>query len=429
VRHVSWILALAVLSLLVPAAPGYDAWAWLTWGRELGTFSLETAGGPAWKPLPVAVTTLLAPFGSWAPELWLIVARSGAIAALAMAFVVARRLGGTAAGAVAVAGVALTAGFVRHAAVGDTEPVLIALALGAFERALAGRHRQALLLGGLAALVRPEVWPFLAAYGVARWRAAEERRVVVALTVLIPAAWVLPELLSSGELFRSAERARIPNPGQPATADFPFLATLGAAGGALFLPAALGAVGARGRSALPAIGGAAWIVLVALMSEGGFSGEPRYLLPGAALIAVSGAVGLARLASAPLPRVAFALAIAAVGVARVGDIADLGPRLAYQDALAADLDRAIAAAGGRDAILACGRPAVGRYRGTLLAWRLRVPKRVVLADGERGDITFRSRLTRGARPAPEARGPTIAANAHWRVVGSCAAAPNARAGR
>ena len=62
----------------------------------------------------------------------------------------------------------------------------------------------------------------------------------------MPAAWVVPELLSSGELFRSADRARIPNPGQPATADVPFLATLAAAVGVLFVPGrARGGRGAR----------------------------------------------------------------------------------------------------------------------------------------------------------------------------------------
>jgi hypothetical protein len=135
----------------------------------------------------------------------------------------------------------------------------------------------------------------------------------------------------------------------------PALATLGAAAGVLFLPAAAAAVLARGRAAVLALAGAAWIALVALMSQAGFSGEPRYLLPGAALLAVGGAVAAAR-----LPRGAAAVALAAVvaiaAVPRASDLADLGPRLRYQHDLAADLDDAIAAAGGRDAILACGRP-------------------------------------------------------------------------
>ncbi len=427
-KHAGWIVALAALSLLVPGSPGYDAWAWLIWGRELWSLSLDTVAGPAWKPLPVAVTFVLAPLGDLAPWLWLVVTRGGAIAAVALAALVAWRLAGPRAGVVAAAAVVLTGGFVRHAAVGDTEPLLVALLLGAFERALAGRHRQALALGMLAALVRPETWPFLAAYGLWRWRAAgrgaarrraPERALLAAVAVAVPAAWVVPELLASGELFRSADRARIPNPGQPAAADVPLLATLDGALGVLFLPAAAAAVLARGRAALLAAFGAAWIVLVALMSEAGFSGEPRYVLPGAALLAVGGAAGLARVAAMPRARVAVAALVLVATLPRAADLADLEPRLAHQRALTADLERAIEDAGGREAVLACGRPAVGRYRGTLLAWHLDVPKRVVLADGERGAVTFRSRLTPEAPASPAPSGRPIAVNASWSVTSRC----------
>ena len=423
VRPAGWSVAcglLASLSLLLPAAPGYDAWAWLLWGRELWDLSLDTVDGPAWKPLPVIVTALLAPAGGAAPDLWLLVARAGAIVAVVLAGLVAWRLtpgragrtGAAAAAALAAAGVLLTGGFVRHAAVGDAEPLLVALMLGAFERALAGRHRHALALGALAALVRPEVWPFLAAYALWRRRRGTPLLPLALLGAGILAAWIVPELLASGELFRSADRARIPNPGQPATAAVPALATLGAAAGVLFLPLALAAAGGRGATALLALAGAGWIALVALMSQAGFSGEPRYLLPGAALLAVSGAAAVLR-ARRLLP-LALA-AVAAMGAVRIADVADLGPRLHYQHELAADLERAIAAAGGRDAVLACGRPAVGRYRGTLLAYHLDVSKRAVRADGRPGAITFRSRLTERAAPSPPAAGRPLAARGSWAI--------------
>ena len=443
-RLAGCIVGLAALSLFLPAAPGYDAWAWLLWGREVGTLSLDTVGGPAWKPLPVGIAALLAPAGGLAPDLWLAVARAGALAAVALAACVAWRLAaaappairGAAAGLAAV-GVLLTGGFVRHAAVGDAEPLLVALVLGAFALALDGRHRAALGVGALAALVRPETWPFLALYGLWRWR--EDPVLIGALAVAVPAAWVVPELLASGELLRSADRARIPNPGQPATAAVPALATVAAATGVVFAPATVAALGARGRAALPALAGAAWIGLVALMSQAGFSGEPRYVLPGAALVAVSGGAGLAALlarsgrsaaSAGAWRRLPAALAAAAILAAlpfaatRLAELPELGRRLAHQNALAQDLERAITAAGGRDAILACGPPAVGRYRGTLLAWHLDVPKRTVLADGQRGAVTFRSRLTPDAAPAPAPHGRPVAVNARWDVTARCAA-PNA----
>lgn len=56
-------LVLAGLSLMLPYAPTYDAWAWIVWGREVASLDLETTRGPSWKPLPVVFTTLFAPFG------------------------------------------------------------------------------------------------------------------------------------------------------------------------------------------------------------------------------------------------------------------------------------------------------------------------------------------------------------------------------
>lgn len=409
-------VAVAAASLLMlPGAPGYDAWAWLTWGREVGRLELDTVDGPAWKPLPVAATALLAPLGDAAPLLWVLAVRASAVAAVLLAFACARRLGGSAAGALAAAALVLTGGFVRHAAVGDSEPLLIALALGALRIGLDGHHRAALALAALCGLLRPEVWPFLALYGLWRWREdAGLRPALVAVAVAVPALWFVPEWLGSGELLRSSDRARIPNPGQPATAERPALETLAGAAAVVFVPVAALAVLARGPGALVAVAGAAWIALVALMSEAGFSGEGRYLLPGAALLAVAGGAGAVRTARALANGVGIArplgaallgvAASAALGVAavRAGDVVDLRPRLQHQARLASGLDRAVALAGGRDAVLACGRPAVGRYRGTLLAWHLDVPKRTVRADGAPGGATFRSRLTAGSRPSPGA---------------------------
>ena len=79
------IAGIAALSLLAPFEPLYDPWAWLVWGRELAALDLDTGAGPSWKPLPVLVTTLLSPAGGAAPELWLFVARTGWLAAVALA--------------------------------------------------------------------------------------------------------------------------------------------------------------------------------------------------------------------------------------------------------------------------------------------------------------------------------------------------------
>src|SRR5204862_1172324 len=76
-------VVLAAASLLLPSEPSYDPLAGLIWGRELAHFRLDTAGGPSWKPLPVLVTALLAPFGAVDHELpatlWMLIARTGAL--------------------------------------------------------------------------------------------------------------------------------------------------------------------------------------------------------------------------------------------------------------------------------------------------------------------------------------------------------------
>ena len=61
----------------------------------------------------------------------------------------------------------------RQFAGGLSEPLLTALVLGAIAAELDRRRRLALALGFLAALLRPEAWPFLLAYGY--WAAAGDR--------------------------------------------------------------------------------------------------------------------------------------------------------------------------------------------------------------------------------------------------------------
>src|SRR5947209_9714913 len=85
-------LVLGALSLLIPSTPSYDPWAWLVWGREIAHVNLQTTGGPSWKPLPVLFTTVFAVFGKAQPDLWLVIARAGALMALAMVFKLAWRL-------------------------------------------------------------------------------------------------------------------------------------------------------------------------------------------------------------------------------------------------------------------------------------------------------------------------------------------------
>ena len=439
--------ALAGLSLLVVApAPSYDPWAWLLWGRELAGGELDTREGPAFKPLPVAVCALLAPLGGAAPVVWVAIVRAAALLALWFAFRLGRRLAGVWAGLLAVAGVGLCEGLLAYSAAGAEPALVLALALGGVEAWQTGRVRLALACAAGCGLLRVEAWPFLVAGSAWLWRTRpSERPLLAAGAAVIPAVWFLPELAGSGDLLRSGARARVPNPGQPALAPVPAAASAWEAARLLLWPlwlgvAALGVMAAGRRSAaprpataeargalLPAAAGLAWVVVVAAMAQAGFSGEARYAVPGVALIAVSGAAGLvlaARRSPRPLAAVAVAAALLALPVAsRADDVRRVRASQDYQWRLASELQDVVREAGGRDGVLACGRPYVGRLRGPLMAYRLRVVKAAVEPDDppRAPAVVFRSALTPQGAPLPD-RPPGAHARARtplWEVWAAC----------
>ena len=228
------VAALAAASLLLPFAPLYDVWAWLVWGREITGLDLDTGAGPSWKPLPVVFATAFAPAGDAAPELWLVVARMGWLASIALAWRLASRLvlgGGLrirlagalapdrvsrariAAGAIAALGMVLLhdafTSWMRQFAGGLSEPLLVALVLGAVDRHLSGRRDQAFALAVAAALLRPESWPFLIVYGWWLWtRSPQLRRLVVGGALAVVVLWFGVDLLGSGNPFTGVERAQ-----------------------------------------------------------------------------------------------------------------------------------------------------------------------------------------------------------------------------
>jgi hypothetical protein len=306
-------LPLAAISLALPFFPVYDPWAWLVWGRELAQGSLETAAGPSWKPLPVLIDAPLSLLGGAAPKAWLLVSRAGWICAPLVAGLLAARLSGPETGrwrwvaaAVAAASVALTWDSftppLRQFTGGLSEPLLVALVLGAIWAALDERPGWVLGLGAAAALLRPEVCPFPAGWA---WFAARERprlhAAAIAVAILVPLVWFVPDLVGAGNPFEGGETAR--------AGGIEPLDGLAVLGRALAAPLAAAWIGValllwRERAGLDRTlaillaGATAWIVLVALMAIAGFAGLPRFLAPATAVVAVLGAVGLAQAGAA-----------------------------------------------------------------------------------------------------------------------------------
>jgi hypothetical protein len=459
-RIVLACVALAALSLLLPSQPSYDPWAWIVWGREIATGSLDTAGGPSWKPGTVVFTTAFAPFGKVGdgipPALWLIVARTGGLLALVFAFRLARRLAGNADAATAVAAgllaalaLALTPQWLRYLAHGNEAPLAVALMLWGVERHLDGNRRQALLLAFAACLLRPEVFAFLAPYGAwLAWRDPRERPLLAGLALALPALWLLPDWIGSGNPLNGGSKAASEPSWSLSLRDHPWLAALERLHGVVGLPVELGAAAAaafaaarRERLTLALAGVAVgWTALVCAMTQAGFSGNARYFLPAVVILCVLAGVGAARavaaaprlFAVAPRPVVA-AGAAALLAIAATPYLIDRGDRFAAEvrasrelARLQAQLPTVVRAAGGADRVVAVGAPSINRTFMTRLAWETRL----TLADVERarGDaIIFSSRARMsgvGAVVDPAAEPlHTLARWGSWHVLRAANTAP------
>jgi hypothetical protein len=295
-------LALAAVSLLLPWALAFDPWSWLVWGREVTRLELDTAGGPSWKPLPVVATTILTLAGGAAPALWLVLARAGGLLAIAGAAALAGRLAGAVAAVAAAAAMALSDWWLLNTALGNSEGLLAAAAVWAVVAQLAGRHRIALALLLAAALLRPEAWPFLGGYALWLWRTGREPLGLLAVTLLpVPLLWFGPDVLGAGGALGASSAARgTASPQSAVYADFPALEVLADFAELLTIPALLAAAAGAALGGTIArrlaAAGLAWVALVAVMTQAGYAGNPRYNVAAAAVGCVLAGVGVAALA-------------------------------------------------------------------------------------------------------------------------------------
>ena len=394
-------LVVAAASTSVPAVLGFGPWVWLVWGRELLRGELATDGTVAWKPLPVLVNALLAPFGAAAPALWTVLARTGGLFGLVLVVRLAVRFAGPGRQAGPVAGVVAGAAFlltpdgqarwVRHLLQANIEPATVALCLWAVHRHLDGHRGQALLLGCAAGLTRPEVWPMFLLYaGWVLWRNPRSWGLVLPAVAAVPLLWFGGDLLISGNALGGATAARV----LLGTGTQRLLIALDAVAatviGPVWLAAAVGVVWTahRRRGAPVLLAGAAltWLVEVVVMSGVfGYAALGRFLAPVAAVLCVLAGVAVAWTVSAPrraLLRTGLALALLAAAVpAALPRMAWLPAQFeaaAHRAAFEADLDRMLAEL-GRDRLVSCGlplgldsAPPAVEFRPAL-AWKLDVP--------------------------------------------------------
>jgi len=386
-------LVIGAATVLIAPALGYDAWAWMVWARELTQLSLDTTGGPSWKPLPVIVSAPFAWIDGLAPFLWLALMRGAALYSLWLAGRCAARLAGQPAARVAFAfaalGLLLSTDLPRTALYGSSEPLLVVFVLGALLLQLRDRPLSALSLLALAGLIRPELWLLALIYAI--WcarRVSGRRPLVAALVIAPPLLWMIFDWVGSGGLAQGAATAQGQTPTSAARAAIPALEVVSRLGDSVILPVLLLALAAllfawrrRNREVLVlALLVVGWVAVVAVMAELGFTGARRYLIGPAALSCVLAGVGAGWLVAAAAPRLlkyaaAGALATAFLGFglfvlrtdARLLSVARLDAEQSEQ------LSGAVAAAGGRESVVAVGKPAINPYEQTGLAWKLNLP--------------------------------------------------------
>jgi hypothetical protein len=352
-------LALAGASLALPSAPTYDPWAWLVFGREIAVPGpgFSTIASTGWKPLAVLFTAPLALTGSAAPSLWLVVVRLAGLAALALAFRLAAHAGGPIAGAIAALALLATTDWLRYLSAGNVEPLVVALMLGAIELHLGARRDAAFLLGALAGLARPEVWPLVGAYAL--YIAVIDRR-WWPLALGVPgmlALWIVPDWVGSGDLLHTFHLARIS--AEPVTLQGtgdPALELLRDTGPLAPAPVWIAALcglafgwATRDRTvAALAFVAAAWAGFTVVATALGYPAVPRYLVVPVAICCVLagiGALAVVRLASGRRGRTVLAVVLLAAcapfAVSRADRLYDQGAEAKARAAKLSALWRAV----------------------------------------------------------------------------------------
>ena len=227
--------------------------------------------------------------------------------AIAMAYRLGRRLAGPVAGIVAAGALTLADEFIFDWFRGNSEGILVAVCLWAVERHLDGRRVDAFLLGVVAALLRPEMWPILARLRVlprvAGPQPAHRRRPCSAAA---PSSWRCGSCPSTSDRATScappAGRARRTLT-RLAYAAHPFVAVFERSYDVLTFPVYVGALIAvvvAVREPRPPRAGDGrdrdgLMLAVALMTQAGFAGNLRYVALPASLVCVLAGIGCVRL--------------------------------------------------------------------------------------------------------------------------------------
>ncbi|MDQ2758889.1 MAG: hypothetical protein M3Y17_00230 [Actinomycetota bacterium] len=416
------LLAISALIVLwARTRPGFDPYGWLVWGHETIVGALDTNAAPSWKPLPYLFTVPYALAGHYQMWLWMITAVAVSLSGVVFAARIAYRLTGAAperrwAAVIAAvfAGIALLGlrDYSHYVLSAQSDPMIVALCLGAIDSHLSGHPRWAFALGALAGLGRPEVWPFLGLYSIWAWRAIPSMRWMLAAGVaLMLVLWFGIPALTSRTFFVAGSNAlhsgRAPHGNKVLVTIDRFLDLHETA---LELAALLSVVLAlrreHGRDHVVlgiAAGVLVWIAIEIAFAIHGFPSLGRYMWEPAAAMVVLAGVAVGRLlagvpvglqgagvaagrqvagtprfapsASAAIGAVLVVLALASLVPAAVSRARTERHDLGAQRVRTRQLDRlagVISRLGGAARLRACGESLTRLEDQTVLAWELKV---------------------------------------------------------
>jgi hypothetical protein len=402
--------------------PSFDPFGWLVWGHQIIYGRVNLNAAPSWKPLPFLFTVPFALFGQTSVSMWSVTSTAGTIFMGVFAFRIAFRLGRQAIGEDAgrwalaavwvgalVAGVGVLGmeGLPKLTYIANSDQLNTALVLAAIDAHVSRRPRLAYVVLFAAALGRPEAWPFVFLYGVwLAWKVPGSRVLVVGGWVALLLAWYLPDYFWAKSISQAGKLDL--NKGTACQSDkvvcvagrwanlyeWPMQA-------AALIGVAIG-LARRDRAILWMFAAALlWVIVEIAFALHGFSAVYRYVMESAAVMIVIAGYAVSQLLTG-LPgllnrqssrrMLIGAGAIVCVGLA-VAEAPFLHVR-GFDWKVGADharaegvvnrnLSRAVAAAGGPKAILACGPVAALNSHQSQLAWAMNLNVAPVLFNPAR----------------------------------------------
>lgn len=398
------ILILSVLLVLwAGTRPGFDPYGWLSWGHQTRAGNLDTNAAPSWKPLPYLFTTVFAFAGHYEMRLWMITSAAISLAGVVFAGRIAYKLTGDSPArrwapwvAGAFAGLALIglrdengASYFHYILSSQSDPMIVTSCLAAIDCHLDDRPRTAFVMGCLAALGRPEVWPFLGLYTIWVWREHPHTRLLLVIGVVLMALlWFGIPALTSRSWFVAADNAngsgRAPS-GNRITAVIHRFVDLHH--WPLELTALLGvglAVLRRDRTLLTLAGAiVVWVIVEIAFALHGWPGLGRYMFEAAAVMVVLAGVAVGRLLSGVRLARGAVPSWAGGGLVALLVIALIPPAISaahnehkdiiHQRKRTTEINRlsqVVTALGGAARVRACGEPVTRLQYQTTLAYTL-----------------------------------------------------------